>query len=102
VTSRASGTVSYGEIFAGALRDIGRAKVVRLATAGRVEILHGYTFADGSTAWIATERFDPISSHADWQGRGVRPNVEVRAEWDEFTFENDPALIVALKLLPRQ
>ena len=95
-------TVSYGEVFAGALRDIGRAKVVGQATAGRVETLHGYTFADGSKAWIATERFDPISSHADWQGRGVRPDVEVHAAWDEFTFEDDPALAVALKLLPRR
>lgn len=93
-------TVSYGEVFAGALRDIGRAKVVGQATAGRVEVLHGYVFADGSTAWIATERFDPIRSHADWQGRGVQPDVDVQAEWDEFTFERDPALAAALKLLP--
>lgn len=95
-------TVSYGEVFAGALRDIGRAKVVGQTTAGHVETLHGYTFADGSKAWIATERFDPISSHADWQGIGVQPDVEVSADWDEFTFENDPALVVALKLLPRR
>jgi carboxyl-terminal processing protease len=95
-------TVSYGEVFAGALRDIGRAKVVGQTTAGRVETLHGYTFADGSKAWIAKERFDPINSHTDWQGRGVQPDVESHALWDEFTFENDPALVVALKLLPRQ
>ena len=95
-------TVSYGEVFAGALRDIGRAKVVGQTTAGRVETLHGYTFADGSKAWIAKERFDPINSHTDWQAGGVWPDVEAHAEWDEFTFENDPALVVALKLLPRQ
>ena len=95
-------TVSYGEIFAGALQDMGRCKVVGQATSGRVETLHAFSFADGSRAWIAKERFDPINSHRDWQGRGVRPDAEVLAEWDEFTFENDPALVVALKLLQQQ
>jgi C-terminal processing protease CtpA/Prc len=84
------------------LQDIGRAKIVGQTTSGRVETLHGYNFADGSKAWIATERFDPIKSHTGWQGRGVRPDVEVIAEWDEFTFENDPAMAVALKLLQQQ
>jgi hypothetical protein len=31
--------------------------------------------------WLATERFDPISS-TTWQGVGVRPDVEVQAEWE--------------------
>jgi carboxyl-terminal processing protease len=95
-------TVSYGEVFAGALQDIGRAKVVGQTTSGRVETLHGYNLSDGSRAWIANERFDPIKSHINWQGRGVRPDAEVLAEWDQFNFENDPALVVALKLLPRR
>jgi carboxyl-terminal processing protease len=95
-------TVSYGEVFAGALQDIGRAKIVGQNTAGHVETLRGHDFADGSKAWIAEERFDPINSHTNWQGQGVRPDVEVLAEWDEFTFENDPTLVAALKLLPRQ
>jgi carboxyl-terminal processing protease len=93
-------TVSYGEVFAGALQDVGRAKVVGQTTSGRVETLHGYNLSDGSRAWIANESFDPIKSHINWQGRGVRPDVEVLAEWDQFNFENDPALVFALKLLP--
>jgi len=95
-------TFSYGEVFAGALQDIGRAKIVGQNTAGRVETLRSHDFADGSKAWIAEERFDPVNSHTNWQGQGVRPDVEVLAKWDEFTFENDPALVAALKLLPRQ
>jgi carboxyl-terminal processing protease len=94
-------TVSYGEVFAGALQDIGRAKIVGQTSSGRVETLHGYILSDGSKAWIANERFDPIKTHINWQGRGVRPDAEVLAEWDQFNFENDPALVVALKLLPR-
>ncbi len=92
-------TVSYGEVFAGALQDIGRAKIVGQTTSGRVETLRGYDLSDGSRVWIANERFDPVKSHTSWQGRGVRPDAEVFAEWDEFNFENDPALVVALKLL---
>ena len=94
-------TVSYGEVFAGVLQDFGRAKVVGQTTSGRVETLHGYNLSDGSRAWIAHERFDPIKSHINWEGHGVRPDAEVLAEWDQFNFENDPALVVALKLLPR-
>ena len=94
-------TVSYGEVFAGALQDIGRARVVGQTTSGRVETLHGYDLSDGSRAWIANERFDPINSHTNWEGRGVKPDAEVLAEWDQFNFENDPALVVALKLLHR-
>lgn len=95
-------TVSYGEVFAGALQDIGRAKLVGQTTSGRVETLRGYNLSDGSRAWIANERFDPVRSHINWEGRGVRPDAEVIAEWDQFNFESDPALVVALKLLRRQ
>ncbi len=92
-------TVSYAEVFAGALQDIGRAKVVGQTTSGRVETLYGYTFADSSKAWIAQERFEPVNSRIGWQGVGVRPDAEAHAQWDQFTFENDPVLAVALKLL---
>ena len=92
-------TVSFGEIFSGVLQDSGRARIVGQATAGHVETLHGFTFADGSRAWIAQERFDPVNSHADWKRRGVRPDVEVYADWDTFTFDSDTAVAAAVKLL---
>lgn len=95
-------TVSYAEIFSGALQDIGRAKIVGQTTSGRVETLFGYNFPDSSKIWIAKERFEPVNSHTGWQGIGVRPDIEVLAEWDEFIFENDPALVIALKLLRQQ
>lgn len=93
-------TVSYGEVFAGALQNISRAKLVGQNTSGRVETLYGYNFPDGSRAWIAKERFDPIGTHSNWQGTGVQPDVESIKDWDQFTFENDPAIAIALKLLP--
>ncbi len=92
-------TVSFGEIFSGILQDQGRAKIVGQTTMGNVETLHGYSFADGSRAWIAEERFDPIHSHAIWEKNGVKPDVVAYADWDAFTFENDPSIAAALKLL---
>jgi carboxyl-terminal processing protease len=92
-------TASFGEIFSGALRDSGRAMIVGQSTAGHVEILHGHTFADGSRVWIAQERFDPLYSHRDWRKGGIRPDVEVDADWDTFRFSNDPAIAAAVKLL---
>jgi carboxyl-terminal processing protease len=92
-------TVSFGEIFSGALQDTSRAKVVGQTTLGNVETLHGYNFDDGSRAWIAEERFDPLISHANWEKDGIRPNVEAYADWDTFTFENDPSVAAAVTLL---
>jgi carboxyl-terminal processing protease len=92
-------TVSFGEIFTGILQDQGRAKVVGETTMGNVETLHGYDLEDGSRVWIAEERFDPIHSHTVWEKNGVKPDVVAYANWDTFTFENDPSIAAALKLL---
>lgn len=95
-------TVSFGEIFSGALQDIGRAKIAGQTTLGNVETLHGYSFDDGSRAWIAEERFDPLFSHADWEKDGIKPDAEAFADWDTFTFETDPAVAAAVALLGHQ
>ncbi|MBM4423558.1 MAG: hypothetical protein FJ030_09225 [Chloroflexi bacterium] len=92
-------TVSFGEIFSGALKDTGRAQLVGQTTLGNVETLHGYSFDDGSRVWIAEERFDPLNSHADWEKDGIHPDVEAFAEWDAFTFESDPGVKAAVALL---
>ena len=92
-------TVSFGEIFAGVLRDDGRARLVGQTTAGNVETLHGYYFDDGSRLWIAEERFVPAVSLAGWEGIGVQPDVEVVALWHTYSVEDDPVLAAALQLL---
>lgn len=94
-------TVSFGEIFSGALKDSGRALIVGRTTLGNVETLHGYNFDDGSRMWIASETFDPAVSHADWETTGIVPDVEAYADWDTFTFETDPSIAAALTLLGR-
>jgi len=92
-------TVSYGEVFAGVLQDLGRARIVGQRTKGNVETLRGFNFADGSQAWIAVESFEPVRSRLGWEKRGVKPDVEAYADWDTFTTENDPGVAAALKLL---
>jgi len=92
-------TVSFGEIFSGVLQALGRAKVVGETTGGNVETLNGYIFDNGAELWLAEERFDPAHSEADWEITGIQPDREVIADWDTFTFENDPAVAAAVKLL---
>jgi carboxyl-terminal processing protease len=97
----AEDTVSFGEIFSGALQDIGRARIVGQTTLGNVETLHGYDQPDGSRVWIAEESFEPLVSDANWENDGIVPEVEVVADWDTFTFETDPAVAAAVELLAR-
>jgi C-terminal processing protease CtpA/Prc len=95
-------TESFAEVFSGILQDMGRARVVGQTSAGNVETLHRVDLQDGSRVWLAEERFEPVNSKANWEGKGIQPDVEAAADWDTFTFETDPALVAALKLLGHQ
>ncbi len=69
-----SGTVSFGEIFAGILQDIGRAYLIGTTTDGNVEILWGYDLEDGSQLWLANETFRPLNHpDQDWEKSGIHP-----------------------------
>ncbi len=81
------------------MKDSGRAKIVGKTTLGNVEVLHGYSLDDGSRLWIAEETFVPAHSKENWELTGIIPDVEAYADWDTFTFETDPAIAAALKLL---
>ena len=95
-------TVSFGEIFAGIMQDLGRAKVVGQTSLGNVEVLNGYDFDDGSMIWIASETFDSAFSEDNWEQSGIIPDVEAYAEWDTFYFDTDPAILASLELLGHQ
>lgn len=93
-------TVSFGEVFAGSLRDLGRATLVGETTGGNVEVLYPYDFIDGSRAYIARNSFRPINDpDADWEATGIIPDLEILAEWDEYTIENDPVILAAMEQL---
>ncbi len=95
-------TASFGEIFAGLLRDTGRAKIVGETSLGNVEVLHGFDLEDGSQIWIAAEKFDSAFSDTNWEETGIVPDVQAFAEWDSFYFETDPSIAAALNLLGHQ
>ena len=93
-------TVSFGEIYSGVLRDMGRATIIGELTGGNVELLRGYDFEDGSRAWIANENFQPRNHpEQDWEASGIIPDITVASNWDEVTLETDPAVQAALELL---
>jgi carboxyl-terminal processing protease len=92
-------TISYGEIFAGILRNSRDAKITGETSLGNVEVLHGYDFEDGSQLWIASETFFPAHSDENWEDTGIVPDMEAFAAWDTFTFETDPSIAAAVTLL---
>ena len=92
-------TVSYGEIFAGIMRDSRGAKITGETSLGNVELLHGFDFDDGSELWLAAERFYQANSKDNWEETGIVTDIEAFAPWDTFTFETDPSIAAALTLL---
>jgi carboxyl-terminal processing protease len=93
-------TVSFGEIFSGVLRDMGRATIIGELTGGNVELLRGYDFEDGSRAWIAHENFRPRNHpEQDWEATGIQPDITVASNWDEVTTHTDPAIQASVDFL---
>ncbi len=92
-------TVSYGEIFAGIMRDSRGAKITGETSLGNVELLHGFDFDDGSQMWLASETFFPEHSDENWEETGIVPDVQAFADWDTFTFDDDPSVAAAVTLL---
>jgi C-terminal peptidase prc len=91
------GTASFGEIFSGILKDLGRATLMGVTTDGNVEILSIFNFSDGSRAWIATSTFKPLNDeNANWEDTGIVPDVSVDSQWDDVTLTTDPVITTAL------
>jgi len=91
-------TVSFGEIFSGILQDIGRAYIIGETTGGNVETLWGFDYEDGSRVWLARESFRPINNpEVDWEQTGIVPDLEIRANWDEYSMDSDPAVQAAIR-----
>ncbi len=93
------GSASFGEIFSGILRDLGRAKIIGEQTNGNVEMLRIFDFSDKSRAWIATATFRPLKNpDQNWEKTGIIPDISVLSDWDLVTDETDPVIIEALKV----
>jgi len=91
-------TVSFGEIFSGILKDTQRAYLIGEKTDGNIEILWGYTFEDGSRAWIAHDTFRPVNHpDHDWEQTGIIPDLTIPVEWEDYSVKDDPAIQAALE-----
>ncbi len=96
-------TYSFGEVFAGVLKDLGRAYIIGETTDGNVETLWGYDFDDGSRAWIAHDTFRPFTNPNDiWEETGIIPHLSIPVNWDEHTLATDPAVLAALEYFAGQ
>jgi carboxyl-terminal processing protease len=91
------GTASFGEVFAGVLKNLGRAALIGEQTDGNVEILSVYNLTDGSRAQIATFTFrPPRPTNENWEETGIIPDQSVSSNWEEITQETDPVIQAAL------
>ena len=91
------GTVSFGEIFSGMMSDIERAYIIGETTDGNIELLYPYEFEDDSLMWLASETFRPLNqSEEDWEELGIIPDLEVIANYDEYSLETDPVVLAGL------
>jgi C-terminal processing protease CtpA/Prc len=90
-------TASFGEIFSGVLKELGRAYLIGETTPGIVEILYVYRLEDGSEVWLAHDTFRPVNHPSEtWEKTGIAPDLTVLSNWDEVTIDTDPVIQAAL------
>jgi carboxyl-terminal processing protease len=70
------GTASSAEIFAGALKDYGRAKLVGARTFGTGTVLEPFRLSDGSAVLLAVAKWLTPKGHEIWH-QGIAPDYEV-------------------------
>src|SRR5262249_43450186 len=70
------GTASSAEIFAGALQDHHRAKLVGPRTFGTGTVLEPFPLSDGSAVLLAVDQWLTPDGRQIWH-HGIRPDVEV-------------------------
>ena len=98
------GTASAAELFAAAIRDYGKAKIVGSNTYGKGVLQDIYSLDDGSAIKITTAQFNPPKSE-NFDGVGIKPDfvVDLTAEqektWYELDYTTDPQLIKALSVV---
>lgn len=92
------GTESYAEVLSASIQEMGRAKVVGVASAGNTETIYAYNLEDGSRLWCAQEGFKLLDG-TNLEGRGVIPDVTVNVDWTAYQEADDPQILKAEDLL---
>jgi C-terminal processing protease CtpA/Prc len=85
-------------MFAAGMQALGRGRVVGAPSAGNTENLAPYGFADGSRLWLAEYAYR-LPDDTPLEGRGVRPDRVVLAEYWRFASDHDPQVLAALEEL---
>jgi carboxyl-terminal processing protease len=75
------GTASSGEIFAGALQDHRRARLVGTRTFGTGTVLRQFDLSDGSAVLLAVAKWLTPKGHEIWH-KGITPDVGVKLPED--------------------
>lgn len=79
------------EVFASALQASQRAIVLGLPTTGKVFGYTTFPLTDGSRLTLATSSYKNIKGD-DLSKSGVKPDFEMKMDWDQVTLENDPLI----------
>jgi carboxyl-terminal processing protease len=82
------GTASSAEIFAGALQDYGRAKLVGARTIGTGTVLAPLVLSDGSAILLAVDQWLTPKGRQIWH-TGIKPDVEVELPPDTPPLQPD-------------
>jgi carboxyl-terminal processing protease len=82
------GTASSAEIFAGALQDHGRAKLVGTRTFGTGTVLQDYPLIDGSAILLAVDQWLTPKGRRIWH-EGITPDVVVELPSDATLLQPD-------------
>jgi carboxyl-terminal processing protease len=97
-------SASAAEVFSGAMRDYGRAKLIGTTTYGKGIVQGVFKLGDGSGIKMTTAHYYTPSGY-DLHGKGLEPDVEVEFELPEnyetegLTLDNDSQVQKALEVL---
>lgn len=88
-------TTGPAESFAGVLQDLGRARIVGSATAGRTAVLSRATLpTSGLVLTLPTGDVRGVKNRS-WLGAGVTPDVAPGQSWESFNQDNDVDIAAA-------
>ena len=89
------------EILAAGLQSGGRAQIVGATTLGAIEITTPFYLPNGALILVESTSFRLLNGE-EIGNKGVQPDLEVEAGWDEVMPDADPVLEAAIELLDAQ
>lgn len=91
-------SASGSELFAAALQENGRARVVGMRSFGKGTVNHAVELSNGGAVYVSIARWLTPAGH-QIEGRGVTPDVEIALTLDDIEAGRDVAMFRAINLL---